>query len=318
MTQLFDIGNRYFADGNGVATLDVTPIAGRAIMVNRIRIVNPSANDNWTISVGNREIMRIPVNTTGNQQFFGQSSTNYPKTNDFFEWFNDAFDDSFEIPVPEGITLEIKSVGGATANVVVEGYEVTTTTPQSSMRNYYLGSRFTLPVFAYINAAVANAGEVNFDSMIKPPWVPALLLNNSLPVGWQMRLRALWIETGGVNTYSGAVNHQSNIDYLFSKRNGQRLYTRNNTGIPAIGAASAAGAISTVFGSVGSNYPAFQLMRDNDEASIEPASIFSGGDLIEMGYHITGDVTGGANYAGFLTAALIDIQYTAGNPVMGY
>lgn len=303
------IGQRAYALGTAVASLAYSPLQDRASIVTRIFIDKPSAGDVWTVSVAGREVARFDIQTTGNQQPLSGPGSGYPKENDIFEIYQDLTGESLVYPVPQGCTITVASVGGATANIVIEYYECAPGECVPTMMNHPTGLRVVAPVVFYRAANVTAVGLQSFDTEIKPSWFPALFTGGSFAAGYNARILALFLEGAGVNTFSGAANHQSVSSYLQLIRNGQLMFTRQaNGGLPNVGQASAAGSANTVYGADTSPYPAFQLSDPYDlQSPIFPLQ-YREGDNWNWQQQISGDVTGGAAYATMRHLAILDVR----------
>lgn len=330
MTLKTDIGVYDFVQASAVSAIQWTPPADREVEVARIFIDNPSANDTWIVSVNTREIFRAPVNTTGNQQLFGTSFGAFPKQRDLFKWYEWMFNDRLLIPVPQGMVMSINSLAGATANVRVSGHDLTPGSQQTTARNHFAGKSFRVPMFGYVNASVAAAGEIALDTAIKPIWCPNIFSTQIFPYNWEVDVVALWLEALGVNTFSGSANHTSVTDHVTLVQNGTRMFSHiipgqvsgglaglttvpagqfvSPEGIPNVGAPSNAGSANTKYGDGANPFPAFQVMALELQNVLDYPIRFRGGDEIQWYLGVTGDLTGGANYAGAIIAVLCDVR----------
>lgn len=325
-----DVGPKVTAAAPAVSSLAYAPPYDREYRNHRTLIVNPSADDTWIFAVGGREIMRMFIRTVGNQQLAGGVYGNFPRARDLFTYYRRVFGEPLCIPVPRGQSLTVSSLGGATANVLHFGEDLTPGSISPMEVNHYEGKHFRIPVYAYLAAAVTAAGETAVDTEVKPPYIKNYALGLPFQVGWNMRILALFLEAVGVNTFSGAANHQSTTDHVAVIKNGQRLFTHVQSGqvsgpfssvvsipagqlvapngIPNFAQASAAGSANAVYGQGTNVYPAFQAITEEPQSVMDTPLVINGGDEVQFLHGITGDVTGGANYAGAIIAALADIQ----------
>lgn len=308
---LQQIGPRGYVKGTTVATLSFTPLADRAAVVRRIVLTNISANDVWIVSVNGQEVGRFQENTLGNQQLLGGTTANYPKEKDIYAFLRAVYGTDLIYPIPQGATFTIASAGGATANISLTFTEHVPSEIQPGMVNHPNGNHKIAPLYAVPGNALAAAGESAFASQIGLSYLPNLFVDNNLPQGWLIRVLGLFLEAGGVNTFSGAANHQSVTDHVALIVNGQRMFTRVATdGIPNVGAASAAGSVNTVFGATLAPHPAFQTADEYDWITWDQPPIINPGDLYQWRFGVTGDLTGGADYSKMLAVAILDITET--------
>lgn len=313
MVQLMQIGPRGYQKGIGVAVLNFTPLIDRAAYVRRVIIDNPSASDVWVLSVQGRELARFPINTTGNQQLLGGTAANYPKNSDLFAFFREAFDMDLVYPVPLGYTLNIASVGGATANIIVAFEERTAGDTPSSMVNHPEGTHFIFPLCFVPGAGYTGnlPGQYDFASQIAPSWIPAMFGQTELPAGYRVTVLASFLEGMGRNTFSGGADHRSATDHLGLYKNGQRMFTRGNLdGIPLIGPTSATGSANTATGAVTTPFPAFQLVEYINWQPFTPPLVINGGDQYRFVLGLAGDITGGADYSPAVQVLLVDLVLT--------
>jgi hypothetical protein len=334
MVRLLDIGPYDAAHGVAVSSIALAPPFDREFMVDKILIANPSANDSWIVTVGGREIMRFYVLTVGNQQLLGNIGTSFPKVRDVFTYYKHATGDRLTIPIPRGLNLTVASLGGATANLTIGGYDLTPGSVNPTMVNHYQGNHFVLPHYAYVGTNVTAAGEAPFNTEIKPAWLGSMFTGNAFPVGWQARILAMFAEAVGVNTYSGAADHRSVTDHVGVVRNGERLFSHvlagqtsgpaqsvitvpagnlvTPGGIPNDGPTANTGSANRQYGGGSGVYPAFQTLSDEFENWLDPALLVQGGDNLQAYLGVTGDVTGGADYSTAVLASLVDVMQIQG------
>jgi hypothetical protein len=309
-----EIGPRLYINFLAVATTPaagaanaLTPLADRAWRVRRIVIVNPSADDNWTVTVGGREIMRFRVLTAGNQRLLFIPTAGSAYNPNFFDWCRFVLGIDPAIPVPLGMTMIVASVGGATADVLIEANEVDPADVAQPMLNHYKGNDFLIPIYWFLNAGQAAAGNFQFDTQVAPPWIPLLMNNANIPFNWLFKILALFTEGMGVNTFSGAANHQSTIAFIQWFKDQVQILTRQGQGIPDQGSASAAGSANTVFGQRSAMYPPFQLSGDNADSVLDVPIQLGGGETSQLLLNLAGDLTGTASYARALQVAVVRI-----------
>lgn len=306
--QLLEYGPRLTHQGQAVATLTATPPQDRAWIITDLLVTNPSADDTWVLTVAGRELMRFRVLTVGNQHVLGKVGGYAPPTRSFFGYCRDVLGVDASIPVPQGAVATLASVGGATADVVYIVKEVQPTDTPQGMLNHPLGRHFVLPVFGYVAAAYTAAGAKGIDTSIRPAWVPDIWgVVTPAPVGFQTRVLALFLEGGGVNTFSGAANHQSATASLNGNRNGQTLFSRDGTGLALLGTASAAGSANTVYQADANVFPPFDEQSMMSLSALDTPLPLNGGDNQSFAINVAGDVTGNADYSRFLQVAILDV-----------
>lgn len=280
------------------STLTFTPIADRGAIVRRISISAPSANDTWVVHSKAKEIMRFRVRTNGNQNILrGDDQATMPHDT-WFDWCRWILGMDPAIPVPLGQTLDVVSVGGATADIMVEFEEHDTNDLSTAMLNHPDGKEWLVPITTFHAAAIAAAGVVADDTQVGPAWLPNFLLGVVGNSAWRVQLLALFLEGVGVNTFSGAANHQSTTNTLQLFLNSRLLNSRTTSGIPDLGAASAAGSANTVFGQVMAIQNAFEHSGSGYENVFNQPIVIGNGDTFQVFHEIIGDVTGGADYSG--------------------
>src|SRR5579859_790115 len=306
-----EIGPRVYQEAIGAAVLNYSPPNDRAAIIRRISIQAVSGNDTWTVSVAGRELMRFRVLTTGNQRLLflptaGSTGATQAYRPNFFDWCRNVLGMDPSISVPLGMTLSIASVGGATATIVVEGKEVDRADADIVGLNHYKGNVFLMPITWFLNAAFSGAagGAVQLDTQVAPAYVPALFSNAQLPAGWKVELLALFLEGAGVNTFSGAANHQSATRDLQVFKAQTQLFTRTAHGITNIGSASAAGSANTVLAQAALMFPPFEQSGDNADSILEVPLQVQTGEAMQLLHELTGDGTGGASYATALQVAI--------------
>lgn len=302
-----DVGGFIYDQAFGVATRTITPLADRALLARRINISNPSAADNWTINIGGRELARFRELTLGNQRLLRLSDSDQRPKMDFFEYCRWVLGIDPTFPVPNGQSLIVSSVGGATADIEVELEEVDVATGNQKVLNHYLGNQFVIPITWFLNAAQSAPAVVQVDTQVSPLWVPPLFSNVAVPVQWKIEILSLFFEGMGVNTFSGAANHQSTSQDVHWFRDNVQMFTRIGHGIPDKGAASAAGSANTVFGQQSGIFRPFEVQMPSDDPKNPVPLMFGGGDVSQIFVDLVGDLTGGASYANMLLVAIARI-----------
>lgn len=316
MPILLDVGGYVYAQAEAAATLTITPLFDRAAIVRRINLSNPSAADNWTVNVGGRELMRFRELTVGNQSLLRVSDASTAPKLDFWEYCRNVLGIDPSIPVPNGQSLIFSSVGGATGDIDIEFEEISVSDGNVRGLNHYLGNVFLAPIAWFLNASQSAAAAVQFDTQISPAWFPALFSNTALPVNWKVELLSLFLEGMGVNTFSGAANHQSSTRDLRVLRDGVQMFTRASLGIPLRGSDSAAGSANTVFGQRSGIYRPVATEFPSDDPRTPLPLILQGGDVLQLFIDLIGDLTGGASYANALEVAIARITVPVGQAAM--
>lgn len=310
-----DIGGVIYAQNEGVATLSISPLADRALSVRRINLSNPSAADNWDISVGGRVLMSFRELTVGNQHLLRANGAGTTPRLDFWEYCRDVLSTDASIPVPNGQTLTIASRGGATGDIDIEAVETDIATQNVKSMNHYLGNRFLIPITWFLNASQSAVAAVQLDTQVSPAWVPAIFSAVQLPADWTIRLLALFLEGAGVNTFSGAANHQSTTRDLKFVWNNVQAFSRAGLGIPQRGSDSAAGSANTVFGQRSGAFPAFEAAFNGSDNVLPLPLTLRRGNTLQLLEDLAGDLTGGASYANALQVAIADITVPVGEGI---
>ena len=311
---LRDIGGFGYAQSEAVATLSVSPLADRALFVTAVNLSNESAADNWTINVGGRELMRFRHLTAVNgfQHLLHMLTAGVSTRMDFWEFCRNVIGVDPKIPVPNGQTFTISSVGGATADIDIQFEEVDIPSANVLGLNHYLGGDFILPITWFLNASQSAPAAVQLDTQVSPVWVPPLFSGVALPVNWHVEILALFLEGMGVNTFSGAANHQSTTRDLRVFRDNVQMFTRAGLGIPVRGSDSAAGSANTAFGQRSGMFAPFEQSLPTDDPVLPSKIVLDGGDVLQLFMDITGDLTGGASYANALQVAIARVKVPTG------
>lgn len=306
-----EVGPRVYNQGLAVATLSTQPVFDRAAIVRRVDITNESATDDWQLIVGQREIMRVRHATVGMQRPLHvvhsavlETTIGVKQAFGFFGYVNEMLKLDASIPVPLGMTLVVQSVGGATADIDVEFREVDPGDATAWPTNHYQKNVFILPIQWRLNASQTTAAVVQLDTQTAPPYVPALFSNTPIPVGWKVELLALFLESAGVNTFSGAANHQSAIQDEHFFLDQRQIFTRIGHGIPNQGQASAAGSANTVIGQRSGFFPPIEQVQEYHSNILDTPIVLGGGETLQILHDIVGDLTGGASYANVLLMAI--------------
>lgn len=285
----------------GAASLSFTPISDRGALVTDIAITNPSANDTWVVSSKGKEIMRLRLRTTGNQNAVRRDDKNTMPHLGFFDYCRWLLSQDPSIPVPLGQTLTISSVGGATANIYVEFEEHDTSDLGPSLLNHPDGKEWLVPVYTWLNAAQTAIGPTNDDTQVGPAWLPNFLIGTLMTSAWRVQLLGAFMEGVGVNTFSGAANHQSTTERKLLVLNSRILASRTTTGIPNLGSASAAGSANTVLGQEFGPYQPFEHSGMGYAQTFDNPIVLRNGDTFNVQEQFVGDLTGGADYSGAST-----------------
>lgn len=283
------------------ATLSFSPISDRGALVRDISITSVSATDTWVVTSKGKEIMRFRIRSTGNQNVVrgdDQATMPHLKFFDYCRWIL-GLDPS--IPVPLGQTLTIASVGGATANISVEFEEHDTSDLNPGLINHPDGREWLVPVYTWLAASVTAVGPTNDDTQVGPSWLPNFLIGTLLTSAWRVQLLGAFMEGAGVNTFSGAANHQSTTNTKRLTLNSRSLASRTTTGIPNVGAASAAGSVNTVLGQVMADFQPFERSGPGYMSVFNAPIVLNNGDTFNVGEEFVGDFTGGADYSGAST-----------------
>jgi hypothetical protein len=342
MSRLLQIGPRGYVHEIAAPSITFLPYYDRAARVTAVKITNPSANDVWSLQVSSKEITRFRVDVVGNQQVTGNPTPNVaasgattsPNNRDIFSWSEEALNEQICYPVPNGQPFTLASIGGATADLLVEFEECTKDDIKLGEINHFMGSKFRMPIWGYLAAAVASNNEILFDSQDSPVFVPNIFTGQRIQAGYEVDIHALFAEGGGRNTYNGGADHQSYTDHLTVNVNGQRLFTRvpysvaalaansgqgapgavlaSSDGIPTVGIASAAGSANSVYGDALYRFPAFQSFRHDAEPVIDPGIKLKAGATPSFGWAVNGSTAGGASYAHNYVVALVDVTVLGG------
>lgn len=284
------------------ATLSFTPVADRAAVVRDISITSVSATDTWVVTCKGKDIMRFRIRSTGNQNVVrGDDQATMPHLK-FFDYCRWVLGMDPSVAVPLGQTLTISSVGGATANIAVEFEEHDQSDLGSNMLNHPDGREWLVPIYTWLAAAATAAGPTNDDTQVGPAWLPNFLIGTLLTSAWKVTLLGAFMEGVGVNTFSGAANHQSTTNTKQLTQNSRLLNSRATKGIPNLGVASAAGSANTVFGQAMADYQPFERAGTGYMNMFNQPIVLSNGDTFNVAEEFVGDFTGGADYSGAVTA----------------
>jgi hypothetical protein len=314
MPTKLDVGGIVYQYGIGVATLSVTPLFDRAMLLKRINLSQVSAKDNWTLTIGGRAVATFRQSTVGNQQLLTACPPGSAPNTDFFTLLRNVYGIDVTFPIPLGLTATLASAGGATADIEMEMIEVDASDAGTLAVNHFLGKHFIIPITWYNNTAIpaAAGGVVQADTQVAPAWFPALFAGAQVPAGWVIKMLALFAEGVGVNTFSGAADHQSTTQDWRLTKNGTLLFSRTTNGIPNRGKAAAAGSANTVFGQRSGVFPPITLASFDDENKLQVPITLREGDNLVIQQEIQGDTTGTAAYLDSLLTAFCDITVPTG------
>jgi hypothetical protein len=306
---LKDIGSHAYHYAAAVNTLSLTPLNDRALVVTRIFVEEVSADDIWRVKTQGYEAGAFDIQTDGNQQPLAAPQTVFPSNNNIFNVYELITGEVLTYPVPLGQTLTIASDGGATADVFIEYVEVAPQELSPGMMNHPKGNRIVCPLVGYIAAALTAAGEAKFDTQVGPTWVPNIFVDGDLPTNWSIKIIAMFLAGGSVNTFSGAADHVSTTQYLAVTKNGQLMYTRDASGgIPLVGETAAAGSGNTVVDTDLTPYPAFQEVDMFNFEKLDEPLVLGGGDSYKFRLDVTGSFTGSPSYEMVRQMFLCDIR----------
>lgn len=307
-----DVGGEVYQYTVAGASQTFTPLFDRAALLTRVNLANVSAKDNWTLNIGGRDIAVFRHSTLGNQQLLQAVPPASAPNLDFFTFCRQMLGKDVTFPVPLGLSAKLSSVGGATADVDMEVIEVDQADAGVIALNHFLGKHFLIPVTWYLNAGQAAAGVVGTDTQVAPSWFPTINAGAQVPKDWQITLLAVFLEGVGVNTFSGAANHQSTTQTVQIKKNGTLLFSRTTNGIPNRGKASAAGSANTVFGQQSGLFPPFTFASWDFRSVLRQPIVLKGGDNLVVSQELQGDLTGTASYADALVTAICDVLVPSG------
>lgn len=309
-----ELGPFLYAYGVGVATLSMSPVADRSAIVKQIGITAPSATDNWVVSVEGKPIMVFRVRATGTQNIVRDDDQSTTFHSDFFNYCRRWLGQAADVPVPNGQTVTVASVGGATADIQIQFEERDNSDIGPGMLNHPTGTEWLIPVYTYLNAAVAAVGIISDDTQVSPSWLPPFMIGTMCTSAWKLNILAAFFQGLGVNTFSGAANHQSTTRAKHIVKNGVDLFGRSTpAGIPNVGAASAAGSANTVFGQALSSFQSFERTPDLGDSLFNLPIVIQNGDTFNVREEITGDVTGGASYEPELGVWIVRVSQLQGS-----
>jgi len=319
MATKLDVGGEVYQFTVAGASQTFTPLFDRAALLKRVNITNPSAKDNWTLNIGGRDLAVFRLSTVGNQQLMSITPPGSAPNLDFFAYCRNFLGIDPVFPVPLGLSAKLSSVGGATADIDMELLEVDPSDAGSMAINHFLGKHFLIPITWFLNASQSAAalGVVTVDTQVAPSWFPAIFAGAQVPEGWVIKILALFLEGVGVNTFSGAANHQSTTQTVRFSKNGTLLFSRTTSGVPNRGKASAAGSANTVFGQQSGVFPPFVFGDFDDSGILRQPIVLRGGDNLLIQQELQGDGTGGASYLDALITAICDVQVPSGAGSVG-
>ncbi len=308
MATKLDVGGEVYQFAVGVATISFTPLFDRAALLRRVNLSNASARDTWDLTIGGRVVASFRDAAGGNNRVLRVDPNNPAPTPGYFAWVRDILGVDPSFPVPQGLTATLASRGGATADIDFEVLEVDPADVPATMLNHFAGRHFLIPIAWALVAGAAGAGPTQVDTQFAPSWLPALFSATPLPVNWEIKLLALFLEGMGVNTFSGAVNVQSTTQDVRIIKNGTLLFSRTTSGIPNRGRASAVGSANTVFGAQSGIFPPFEFAPFSQENLLSVPIRLHGGDNVQILQEFQGAFTGAPVYQDALITAIADVM----------
>lgn len=292
-----ELGPFLYAYNTAVATLSLSPAADRGALVKQIGITSPSATDNWIVSVEGKPIMVFRVRTAGQQNVVRDDTNTSTFHTDFFNFCRRWLGMDPSIPIPLGQTMTVASVGGATANVQIQYEEHDNSDLGLQNMNHPQGTEWLIPIYTYLNTGQALPGTFSDDTQVAPSWLQNHMIGVMCTSAWRIQLLAAFFQGLGVNTFSGAANHQSSTRAKHIVKNGVDLFGRvTSTGIPNVGNGSAAGSANTVFGQQLGTFAPFEDSPDPGDNIFNVPITIQNGDTFNVREEITGDLTGTASY----------------------
>lgn len=297
-----ELGPFLYQYAKAAATISFSPVADRGALVRDIGITAPSAADTWIVSSKGKEIFRARVNALGNMNLFREDDQAAMPHATFFDVCRQYLNMDPSIPVPLGQTLTVTSQGGATANLFVEFEEHDNSDLSPSLLNHPDGKEWLIPLYTWLAAAQTALGPTNDDTQVAPAWLPGFLIGTMLTSAWKVQLLGVAMEGVGVNTFSGAANHQSTTQTKRILLDSKQLASRTTFGIPNLGAASAAGSANTVFGQTMARFQPWERALPYFDSIFNYPVVLNNGDTCNIQEEFTGDLTGGASYVGGVAA----------------
>ena len=311
-----DVGGLVYSRGLAAASLNFTPLYDRAALLRRLSLANESAADTWDLTIGGRVVSSFRQFNGGNQKLLQVGTATKLPQYDFFQYCRDQLDIDPAFPGPIGLTATLASRGGATADILAELVEHDPGDFGAPGLNDFRGTDFLIPVSWALAASVSAAGPTQVDTQYAPAWFPPLFNNTPLSPGWQIEILALFMEGVGVNTYSGAANHQDTTQAWHFLKNGTELFTRAGQGIPNRGSASAAGSANTVYSQEDSIFPPLLFSSFDGENNLAVPITLRQGDAFQIMEEFQGDFTGGASYLGSILNAICRVHVPSGAGLM--
>lgn len=293
-----ELGPFLYQFTKAAATTSFTPVADRGAMVRDIGITSVSATDTWIVSCKGKEIMRFRIRATGFQNPVRADDQSAMPHTSFFDFCRRKLGMDPSIPVPLGQTLTIASVAGATANIFIQFEEHDNADLSISNVNHPDGSNWLIPIYTFKAAAINAIGVTADDTQVAPAFLPGFLIGALITSAWELDLLAMFFQGVGVNTFSGAANHQSTTNTKQFTLDSRLLNSRSTNGIPNLGIASAAGSANIVFGQALGDYPCWERTAVGERNVLNYPIHLGNGDTFTVSEEIVGDVTGGADYSG--------------------
>ena len=303
-----EFGSSLYQFVKAAATLSFTPRNDRAAKVTTVSITSVSATDTWVVTCKGKEILRYRIRSTGSLNPVQYDDQAGHSRWHLFEFCRQLLNYDPSIPVPNGQTFTVASLGGATANIFIEYSEVDIPDVPPSLINHPDGKTWIIPITTFLGAAQSVVGPTNDDTQVGPSWLPNFLIGTLVTSAWNVDLLAAFMEGVGVNTFSGAANHQSTTNTKGVVYNSRRLFSQVTNNIPNLGAASAAGSANTVTGQVMAQYQPFDKVAGGSELVFPAPLQLRNGDTFNVQEEFVGDLTGGADYSGAMTVWIAKVQ----------
>lgn len=310
--QLLEIGGRGYVIEPSDSSASFTPLFDRAARVTNIEIACSDHSDDWKVSVAGKELMRTRVPDRGFNSPFGSCSptqiaaplvTSIPQN--LFTVARDRLQRDMSIPVPNGQTLTVESVGGNNASIVIEFEECSPGDLNASQINHPQSNQFLMVVTARHAAAVSAPGFYPYETQTSPLWVPNLFSGAEFPPGYTATMYGLYMDGFGINGFDTPDDFISATSLVKVTKNGQQMFTRSAEGLPLKGRVAAAGADNEIYGACINAFPPVQSSGNEKGGALDPPLVYKPGDTVLWELGIDGDIDAPTLYNEVLIQALV-------------
>ncbi len=293
-------------EGESVATLSLTPPAGKAIMVRDVNVVTTASTDFATIKVGQTTVGYFQVAPVKRNHL---TLTRPGKQNDSLLGFLASKGINTSYPVPEGKTFSVTCANSATL-IRIEYEEWDSADIKDNMPNGEGSGPLVFVNYGTNLAQIAASGWSTINGSRNPAEFPDFPFGAGVPSNAMMEVLGMGVVDIHRNTYTGSANNYSKTERLRMWRGREVLFDRDSNGFFTQGAGAAAGSANYSYLGGTNELPYYS---ENDLGNLfmfpEPL-VFNGGEELRVEQKVTIDAS--SNFAASDLDVFTVLRYTPG------